>query len=83
MNVLVWRHCPLVVFCDSVLIRLKENLGKVGGTSARDEREKEGEGKEQEAENEFVRASKEKFSETKKVFDENSVLAKIKCVLFF
>lgn len=63
---------------EGVKKTLKENLGKVGGTSARDEREKEGEGKEQEAENEFVRASKEKFSETKKVFDENSVLAKIK-----
>lgn len=57
-----------------LITRLKEKLGNVGGVGGGD---KEGAGGE-EAENEFVRASKEKFSDTQKALDENSIFVKMK-----
>lgn len=56
-----------------LLFRLKENLGKVGTGAAG-----KGDGGSEEAENEFVRTSKKKFSETQKALDENSYFSKLK-----
>lgn len=55
------------------MIRLKEGMAKAtGATGNRDSEGKEG------AENEFVRASKEKFSEAQQAADNNSVLSKLR-----
>lgn len=56
--------------------RLEEKLGSVGGESG--DGKDGGEGKDG-AENEFVRASKEKFSGAQKALDENSVFSKLRC----
>lgn len=56
------------------MLRLGEQIGKAGVTSGGSEgEEKDG------AENEFVRASKAKFSGAQKAIDENSVLSKLRC----
>ena len=57
--------------------RLEEKLkaGKASGTG--DDGTGDGEGKDG-AENEFVRASKEKFSGAQKALDDNSVFAKLR-----
>lgn len=53
--------------------RLKEGMAKASGAAVnRDSEEKGG------AENEFVRASKEKFSEAQQAADNNSVLSKLR-----
>ncbi|CAM9851745.1 unnamed protein product [Ectocarpus sp. 12 AP-2014] len=54
---------------------LEEKLGKVGGESG--DGKDGGEGKDG-AENEFVRASKEKFSGAQKALDENSLFSKLR-----
>lgn len=64
----------ILLYAGYLMVRLKEKLGNAGGAGDGD---KEGAGG-QEAENEFVRASKEKFSETQKALDENSAFVKIK-----
>lgn len=56
--------------------RLEEKLGKLGGESG--DGKDGGEGKDG-AENEFVRASKEKFSGAQKALDENSLFSKLRC----
>lgn len=56
-----------------MLLRLEEKLGKASDAGG----EGDAEGKDG-AENEFVRASKEKFSGAQKALDENSVLAKLR-----
>lgn len=58
---------------ELVMLRLKEGLAKASGAASNSDSEgKDG------AENEFVRASKEKFSDAQKAADENSVLSKLK-----
>lgn len=60
-----------------VLARFKENLGRIGG--ARDHRGSEdASGQREEAENDFVRASKEKFSGARRVLDENSLFTRVR-----
>lgn len=57
--------------------RLEEKLGQASG--AGDEAAGDGDGKGKDgAENEFVRASKEKFSGAQKALDDNSVFAKLR-----
>lgn len=70
----VVRHPPPPWVCVPTT-RLEEKLGKVGGESGDG---KDGEGKDG-AENEFVRASKEKFSGAQKALDENSMFSKLRC----
>lgn len=64
---------PYPCCCDWLLLRVEEKLGQAGKPSG----EGDGEGKDG-AENEFVRASKEKFSGAQQALDDNSVLAKIR-----
>lgn len=61
--------------CDQSPFRLDEKMGKAGGASGG--AGGDGKGKD-DAENEFVRASREKFSGAQKAIDDNSVFAKLK-----
>lgn len=60
-----------------IVARLEEKLKLGKASGAGDGGNGDGEGKDG-AENEFVRASKEKFSGAQKAVDDNSVLAKLR-----
>lgn len=69
------RPKPTPFWCGWLLLRVEEKLGQASKASGGSDGEGEGGAG---AENEFVRASKEKFSGTQKALDENSVLAKLR-----
>lgn len=59
--------------------RLKDNLGKVRGTQGEGDKG-DSTGQQEGVENDFVRASKEKFSEARKALDDNSFVARVRWV---
>ena len=74
MVVIAIVSVPCEWSCD-IIFRLKEGLAKASGATAENGRDSEGKDG---AENEFVRASKEKFSEAKQAVAENSVFSKLR-----